>query len=46
MDEPGVEPVNVSQRAINDAVRRRKRGRRGGPTVISYEAIGSIGSKS
>ena len=43
-DEPGVEPVNVSQKAVNDAIRKRKRGRRGGPTNISYEAIGSIGS--
>ena len=40
-DEPGVEPVNVSQKAVNDAIRKRKRGRRGGPTNISYEAIGT-----
>ena len=43
-DEPGVEPVSVSQKAVNNAIRRRKRGRRGGPTIISYEALGAIGS--
>lgn len=36
--------ISVSQKAVNNAIRRRKRGRRGGPTIISYEAIGAIGS--
>jgi hypothetical protein len=43
-DEPGVQPVNVRQQTINKAVKQRKSGRKGGPTIISYETLGNISS--